>query len=301
LPPDPPPDHRAGFVALVGRPNVGKSTLLNALLDQKLSIVTPTPQTTRQRILGVLSRRTYQLVFLDTPGMLEPRYELQRRMLDQAFAAIGDADVILALVEARTPVRRRELELLGEVVGRAGERPVVAVLNKIDRVARPALLPMMAALGTLEGIAEIVPVSALEADGVPELEAVIARHLPPSPPYFPPDTLSDQPERFFVAELIREKVFRLYGEEIPYSTAVMIVAFEEHEGRKLQIRAEIVVERDSQKGILIGQGGRALKRVGSAARGEIERFLGRPVYLELWARVRRRWRSDPRFLRELGL
>ncbi len=294
-------EHRAGYIALVGRPNVGKSTLLNSLLEQKISIVTPTPQTTRQRVLGVLSRTGYQMIFLDTPGIIKPRYELQRRMLEQAMAAVGDADLILLLIEARQPLRERELELARDVLQQAGERPVVLALNKIDRMEKAALLPLMAQLAELEGVAELVPISALKRDGVELLETLMQRHLPLSPPYFPPDALSDQPERFFVAELVREKVFAHYGDEIPFSTAVMVTDFTEREGHKLHLRAEIVVERESQKGILIGRGGQALKRVGQEARVDIEQFLGRPVYLELRARVRRNWRGDERFLRDLGL
>lgn len=299
----PTPAFRAGYVALVGRPNVGKSTLLNRLLDHKLSIVSAAPQTTRQRILGILSRPSHQIVFLDTPGILEPRYELQRRMLDQAMAAVGDADLLVVLVEAHEPLRDREVELVGEIGARAGVRPLFVVLNKIDRIAKPLLLPLISRLSELVASAEIVPISALTGDGVPVLEELLVRHLPAGSPFFPPDQLSDQSQRFFAAELVREKVFQHYGEEVPYSTAVRVIAFEEEgeERRKVYIRAEVLVERESQKGILIGEGGRALKRVGQEARRDIEVFLGRPVYLELKVRVRKEWRKDKRLLEELGL
>jgi GTP-binding protein Era len=274
---------------------------MNALVGRKLSIVTSTPQTTRQRILGILSRDRYQMVFLDTPGMLEPRYTLQERMLEHATTATHDADVIVILVEAREPLRTREVELVHQLAARRAQRPLVVALNKIDRVVKPLLLPMIDMLSTIDGVADIVPIAALRGEGLDVLESVIAGHLPESPPYFPPDALSDQPERFFVAEIVREKVFLHYGEEIPFSTAVIIDAFEEVPGRKVRIRARVIVERDSQKGILIGQRGAGLKRVGTEARRDIEAFLGKPVHLELWASVRKRWRADQRFLRELGL
>jgi GTPase len=294
--------HRAGYVALIGRPNVGKSTLLNRLLDHKLSIVTAAPQTTRQRILGILTRPGYQIVMFDTPGILEPRYELQRRMVAQARAAMADADVIAVLLAARTPLRDRELELLDEILARAAGRPVVAVVNKIDRIAKLELLPILATIGSREGLAETVPISALTGDGVELLESRLAAHLPESPAFYPPDVLSNQPERFFVAEIVREKVFRHYREEVPYATAVEITAFdEEPERKKVHIRAEVIVERASQKGILIGQRGLALKQVGQEARQDIETLLGRPVYLELEVRVRREWRRDEKYLEQLGL
>jgi GTP-binding protein Era len=295
-------EHRAGYVALVGRPNVGKSTLLNRLLDHKLSIVTPAPQTTRQRVLGILSRPSYQIVFFDTPGVLEPRYPLQRRMVAQAMAAVADADVLAVLLEARTPLRDRELELAAEIRRRAGDRPRVIVLNKIDRIAKPDLLPLIAGIAARDPGTEVVPISALRGDGIDRLEAVFAARLPVHPPFFPEGQLSDRPERFFAAELVREKVFRRYREEVPYGTAVRVTAFaDEPERAKVHVKAEIIVERESQKGILIGAGGQALKLVGQEARADIETMIGRPVYLELEVVVRRAWRRDERFLAELGL
>ncbi len=297
-----PAGFRAGYAAILGRPNVGKSTLLNRLLDHKLSIVSAAPQTTRQRVVGILSRPSYQIVFLDTPGVLEPRYELQRRMVEQALAAVGDADLLVALVEARDPLRDREVELLRDLLSRAGGRPLFAILNKIDRIAKPKLLPLMAQITALGEFTAIIPLSALRGDGVERLEAELAARLPESPPFYPPDTLSDRPERFFAAELVREKVFRRYREEVPYATAVRIAEFVDDPGRpKVYVKAEILVERDTQKAILIGEGGRALKRVGSEARQEIEVLLGRPVFLELEVRVAKEWRKDDRILRELGL
>ncbi len=298
----PPPNFRAGYVAILGRPNVGKSTLLNRLLDHKLSIVAPAPQTTRQRVLGILSRPACQMVFLDTPGILEPRYELQRRMLDQALAAAGDADLLVVMVEARDPLRDREIELVRDLLAQAGERPLFIVLNKIDRIAKLKLLPLISQIAALGTFAAILPLSALKGDGVDRLEAALADHLPVGPPFYPPDMLSDRPERFFVAELVREKVFRRYRDEVPYATAIRIAEFAEEPARKkVFIKAEILVERDTQKAILIGAGGQALREVGREARLDIEALLGRPVFLELEVRVARDWRKDPRLLAELGL
>jgi GTP-binding protein Era len=214
---------------------------------------------------------------------------------------VGDADLLVTMVEAREQLRDREIELVCDILQRAGSRPLFVVLNKIDRVPKPELLPMIARLSELGATAGIIPVSALTGDGVPLLEELLAKQLPESQPFYPPDTLSDQPERFFVAELVREKVFRLYRQEVPFSTAVRVTAFEEGEGgRKVHIKAEIAVERGSQKGILIGEGGAALKRVGQEARRDIETLLGRGVYLELEVRVRKEWRKDRKFLEELG-
>ena len=251
-------------------------------------------------MLGIVTRDTYQIVFLDTPGVLEPRYELQRRMLDQALGAVGDADVLVCMIEARAELRARELALLDDVAAARGERALVCVLNKIDKVEKHDLLPMIGRLSEVGGVAEIVPVSALKEDGVAQLEQVIASHLPQSPPFYPAEALSDQPERFFVAEIVREKIFLQYGDEIPFSTAVVIDGFDETRP-KTRIRARVIVERDSQKGILIGKGGAALKSVGQAARLEIEAFLDRQVYLEIHVAVRKKWRADQRFLKELGL
>jgi GTP-binding protein Era len=288
---------RAGYVALVGRPNVGKSTLLNQLLKMKLSIVTHKPQTTRKKVLGILSGENYQIVFIDTPGIIEPKYNLQKVMMKYVRSAMEDADVIVYLVDASST--RKDFEEIGEQIAPL-EKPVILVLNKIDLVKKDDLLPLIDAYRSLYDFRAIVPISALKGDGLDDLVKEIVQNLPYNPPYYPPDYVTDQQERFFVSEIIREKIFQLYGEEIPYSCHVQIEEFKENPGRKDFIRAIIYVERLSQKGILIGKKGQALKRVGELARQEIEAFLGRPVYLELYVKVMEDWRKKESKLRRLG-
>ncbi len=293
---------KSGYVAILGRPNVGKSTLLNQLLGYRLSIVSPKPQTTRRRVLGILHGENHQILFLDTPGILQKtRYALHKRMMEQARAAVQDADVLLFVVE---PVEPDEVdqEVLNFLKGHP--KPVLLVINKIDTVEKRKLLPVMDAYSKLFPFQEIVPVSALKADGLDVLLRLIVQYLPEGPPYYPEDTLTDMDERSLVAERIRERIFHLYREEIPYSAAVEIEEFIEQDpahGGKDYIRATIYVERDSQKGILIGKGGEKLRKVGTQVRKEIEFLLGRPVYLELWVKVFPKWRQNPAFLKRLGL
>jgi len=289
---------RAGYVAIIGRPNVGKSTLLNAFLGMKLSIVTEKPQTTRHKILGILTGESYQILFLDTPGMIEPRYHLQEVMVQAIRRALQDADVLLMMIEAREYPLPDDLGLLEELKGY--EKPIILVINKIDLIKKDLLLPLIDAYQKAYPFQDIVPISALKRDGVDLLLGIIIKNLPENPPYYPEDYLTDQPERFFVGEIIREKIFMKYGEEIPYSTAVVVEEFREQPGEKDFIRATIVVEKESQKAIIIGKQGQKLKQVGSLAREEIERFLGRPVYLELWVKVREKWRKSPRDVRTFG-
>ncbi|MGA9364490.1 MAG: GTPase Era [Bacteroidota bacterium] len=292
---------RAGYVAIVGEPNVGKSTLMNALLEEKISIVTVKPQTTRRRILGILNGNRYQAIFLDTPGILKPKYLLQKAMLETVFSAIDDADLVFLMIEAAHPdVEPGENgEQVLSSLKRAG-KPLFLLINKIDLVPKPELLPIIDRYSKLSVFKEIIPISALNDENLDDLKATLVHYLPVGEPYFPQDALTDQPERFFVAELIREKVFEKYRDEIPYSTEVEVVEFKEREGRKDFIGAEITVERNSQKGILIGKGGAALKEVGELARKEIEKFLGRPVFLEMRVKVRQDWRRDERWLKRLG-
>ncbi len=290
-------DFRAGYVALVGKPNVGKSTLLNQLLKFKISIVTHKPQTTRKKVLGILSGENYQIVFIDTPGIIEPRYSLQKVMMKYVRNAMEDADLIVYLVDASAP--RQDFDPLEQQIAPM-EKPVILALNKIDLVKKNDLLPLMDAYRSLYNFRALVPISAIKGDGLDELVQEIVNNLPYSPPYYPPDYVTDQQERFFVSEIIREKIFQLYGEEIPYSCHVQIEEFKENPGRKDFIRAIIYVERISQKGILIGKKGQALKRVGELARQEIEAFLGRPVYLELYVKVMEDWRKKENKLRRLG-
>ncbi|MBO6575739.1 MAG: GTPase Era [Rhodothermales bacterium] len=286
--------HRTGYAALLGRPNVGKSTLVNRLVGQKISIVTRKPQTTRTRVLGIVSEPGHQLILLDTPGVIKPSYGLQSSMMRAVEGAVRDADVVLFLADVTydTP-DTLSLEY-------TGGKPVILVLNKMDRIAKEEALPLVEAYGALREFADVVPVSALKGDNVDTLMSVILEHLPPGPPLYPEDMLSEQPERFFVAEIIREKIFERYRQEVPYATQVNIVDYREEEGQKDVIDAEIVVERDTQKGILIGKGGQALKAVGTAARADIEAFLERPVFLRLFVKVRGDWRNSDTFLKSYG-
>lgn len=289
---------RVGYVAIVGVPNVGKSTLMNALLGQKLSIVTPKPQTTRHKILGVLTGEDYQMIFLDTPGIMKPKYQLQEVMVKAALSAIEDADLILLMVEAREEPRDKEISLVEGI--KNATKTIILVINKIDLIKKALLLPLIDRYSKLHEFADIVPISALTGDGLDILLKVIAERLPEGEPFYPPDVLTQHPERFFVSEIIRERIFERYRKEIPYSTAVKIEEFKERPGRKDYIRAIVYVERDPQKAILIGKDGAALKEVGQSARKEIESFLGRPVYLELWVRVREKWRKDTKAIKEFG-
>ncbi|NOX36907.1 MAG: GTPase Era [Calditrichaeota bacterium] len=290
-------DFKAGYVAILGRPNVGKSTLLNQILKFKLSIVTPKPQTTRKRVLGILNGENYQIIFIDTPGIIEPRYNLQKVMMKYVRNAMEDADVLLYMVDASRPTE--DLEAVKERIEPVG-KPVILALNKVDLVRKDTLLPMIDQYRKIYPFEAIVPISALKNDGVDRLLREIVRLLPQSPPYYPSDYITPEQERFFVAEIIREKIFLLYGEEIPYSTHVEIEEFKERPEQKDYIRAIIYVEKPSQKGILIGKQGQALKKVGQYAREEIEAFLGRPVFLELFVKVNEDWRKKDTKLRRLG-
>jgi GTP-binding protein Era len=292
--------HRAGYVAIVGRPNVGKSTLLNALVGAKLAIVTPKPQTTRNRIVGIRTLPHGQVVFLDTPGIHEARSTLNRRMVDVARRALGDADTALWVVDAAAGIGPGERKL-GETLAALGH-PVVVALNKLDAVARPSLLPLLAEVGAMLPGREVIPVSARTGEqGDAVLEAVLAT-LPEGPRLYPEDELTAEPERFLVEEMIREQLFLQTSQEVPYATAVVVDAFTEQPDRGLLVvKATILVDRESQKGIVIGSGGRRLREIGRRARLEMEAFFGVRVYLELFVRVERGWADDPRRLKELGL
>lgn len=285
---------RSGYVALIGKPNVGKSTLLNALMKQKLSIVTAKPQTTRRRVLGILSADDYQAILLDTPGVIEPRYRLQELMMKDVTASAADADVMVFMADAtKDTVDEMSLEYVGD-------RPAILALNKIDRVKQDNVLPLVEAYVERHDFDEVIPISALKNYQLDVLLEAIVKRLPFGRPFYPRDMISEQPERFFVAEIIREKIFQHYRQEIPYSTQVNVVSFEERSGEKDFIDAEIVVERDSQKGILIGKGGKALKKVGSLARKDIETFLDSEVFLQLHVKVRSEWREKDSFLKSFG-
>jgi len=297
---------RSGFVAIVGRPNVGKSTLLNALLGEKIAITSPRPQTTRRRVLGVLTRPDCQVVFLDTPGWHEAEHALGRLMLESAKAAMEEADVIVMVVDGRsrlTDADRRVLERLNAFRGqvRPGGRPVRMILavNKADVARKPDLLPLMEA-GMKTGLfEECVPLSALTGEQVDVLLRLIIDRLPPGPRWYEPEQRTDQPVRLRVAELVREQVLRATRQEIPHAVAVLVDTMDD-EGALTRIQATILVERDGQKAIVIGRGGSMLKAIGTAARLELERLLGRKVFLGLWVKVAEGWRTNERLLRELG-
>lgn len=288
---------KRGFVALVGRPNAGKSTLLNRLVGEKLAIVSDKPQTTRNRIVGVRHYPEGEVVYIDTPGIHRPLHRLNVRMVDAALASLKDADVVVAVVDASEPSGAGDRFLM-DIVARV-QAPRVLALNKVDRVGKEALLPRMAAYHESPGFADIVPLSALTGDNVDRLVQVLFSHLPEGQPVHPEDYLTDQPERFFVSELVREQVLRLTHDELPFSTAVVVDKFEE--GPMLRLYCTILVERDSQKPILIGKGGASIKAIGTAARQELERFFQTRVYLDLHVKVRDRWREDERTLDELGV
>jgi len=296
--------HHSGYVALVGEPNVGKSTLLNALLGQKLSIVTPKPQTTRHKIAGILTDESSQIVFLDTPGLMKPKYALQEVMMGFAGDAIEEADIVVVLVDAKgkDPVRSiKSLNVLERLSKSIDAKPVFLVINKIDLTKKEDVLPVIGALAEVFPFKEIIPVSALKGENLDDLKSTIVKYLPEGQAFYPEDYVSDRDERFFVSELIREEIFGVFKEEVPYSTTVEIEEFRDSDSeRKTYIRAIVYVERDSQKGILIGKGGAALKKIGQSARRQIELMIGHEVYLELFVKVREGWRDDKRELGKLG-
>ena len=288
---------KSGFISIIGRPNVGKSTLLNALLGEKIAIISDKPQTTRNRILGIVNQPAAQLVFMDTPGIHKPMHKMNEFMVKTALATYNEVDVILMLVEATEPPGGGDkfiIETLSQV-----KTPVFLLINKVDLIKKEALLPLIQEYSKLYNFVEIIPVSALKNDLGGLLDAILKR-LPQGPKYFPDDQLTDQPERFIVSELIREKVFALTKEEIPYSTAVVIEEMKE-EPDITRITAIIYVERDSQKGILIGKGGGMLKKIGTLARQDAEKLLGAKIFLQLWVKVKKGWREDERMLKNIGI
>jgi GTPase len=296
------PGFKAGYVTILGAPNVGKSTLMNRVLGQKISIVTSKPQTTRHKILGILSAPTHQIVFLDTPGLITPRYRLQEAMMKAAAGAIADADALMFMLDAQQvrsdggiPERH---PLFGTL--RKANKPAFLLLNKVDLIP-PAELPrLVTACAGTHPFQGVMPVSALTGKGIEVLVAALLPCLPVHAPYYPLDIVSEHSQRFFVAEIIREKIFLHYREEIPYSTTIDIVEFKEREEGKWFISADVVVERDSQKGILIGNKGSMLKKIGQVARKEVEEFLEHPVYLDLHVKVRAGWREKDEWLKRLG-
>jgi GTPase len=298
-PREPYKNFKAGMVTIVGAPNAGKSTLLNRILGQKISITSKKPQTTRNRIVGLLNHPHAQLVFLDTPGVHRAAGPLNERIVEVALSTLNDADAILMLADAAVPSPPAE-DYLAEKLA-ATTRPKVLALNKIDLLDKPALLELIDQWSHRLDFKAIVPVSATHGTQVDALVAALIGLMPAGPPLYPPEDLTDMPERFIAAEMIREKVFRLTGQEIPYASAVTVDAFtEEKQGRLIRILATIHVERESQKGIVIGKQGRKLKEIGEAARTEIERMVGCQVFLKLFVRVQKNWSKDPKALQRFG-
>ncbi len=282
---------KSGFVSILGRPNVGKSTILNQLLRTKLVAVTSKPQTTRHKIIGILNEDSCQIIFLDTPGIFKPSYRLQKIMVKKAYSSIDDADCIIHIVE---PFEFED-EILKNI-----KKPTVLVINKVDLVKKKEFaLPLIDRYKEFKFVKEVITSIASQGLGIEEIKEAVIKLLPEGERYYPEDMLSDRNERFFVSELIREEIFNSYGEEIPYASSVSIDEFKEREPKHF-IRAIIYIERGSEKAILIGKDGRALKKVGMNARKNIENFLNHPVYLELWVKVREKWRRNLNDIKEFG-
>lgn len=290
---------RSGFVAIVGRPNVGKSTLMNRLLGQKVSIVSPRPQTTRTRIMGIKNVPGAQLVFVDTPGIHKAGGHFHKVMVRAAMTTLQEADLILWMVEATDPLSADNTLILDAL--KAVSSPILLAMNKVDLVQKERLLPAIDQFRSLLPFAEIVPISATEGDNVDRLESLLIQYLPRGRPLYPLDQLTDRPERFVMAELIREKVFQFLHQEVPYAVAVEVEHMKAREGRELtDVEATIYVERESQKGIIIGRGGAMLKKIGEQARPEIEMLLGTQIFLKLWVKVRSDWQKDDEALKRFG-
>ena len=295
-----PPGHRSGFVAVIGRPNVGKSTLMNQLVGQKVVIVSPKPQTTRSRILGILTREDAQVIFVDTPGLHRPRHKLGQAMVATATRAIPDADVVLFMVDVSVPPTDEDRMIAG-LIQEHTEAPVILVLNKMD------LLPAAKVEPHTESYWALVPYHhewmmtiATRGVNLDKLLGLIVAALPEGPRYYPGDQVTDQTERAIAAELIREQVLRYTRQEVPHAVAVVVEEFKEQESGVVYVAANVFVEKDSQKGIIIGRRGQMLRQIGTAARQEIERLTGGRVYLDLWVKVRKGWRRDEKELRRLG-
>ena len=290
---------KAGFVSFIGRPNAGKSTLLNRIVGEKVAIVSDKPQTTRTRVIGVKNYPGGQVVFVDTPGVHKPTHRMNVRMVDVALEAMREVDLLALVVDASVkpgPGDRYLLRLLGEL-----QTPAILALNKVDLVTKPRLLPLLDEYRRAHPFVELVPISAVDGTNVDTLERIVLEQLPEGEPLYPADYLTDQPERFYAAEVVREKVLQLTHDELPFSTAVVVDRFEEADPGLMSIYATILVERPSQKPIVIGKGGALIKTIGTAARLELERFFGTRVYLDLHVKVKSEWRNDERVLDEMGM
>lgn len=289
--------HKSGFVNIVGNPNVGKSTLMNRLVGERISIITSKAQTTRHRIMGIVNTDDMQIVYSDTPGVLHPNYKLQESMLNFSESALGDADVLLYVTDVIEKIDKNEDFL--QRVQKVTEYPVLLLINKIDQTNQAELEKLVEQWKELLPQAEIIPISALSNFNVDYVKQRVAELMPESPPYFEKDALTDKPARFFVTEIIREKILLYYQKEIPYSVEVVVELFKEDD-EKIHIKALIIAERDSQKGIIIGHRGQALKKVGAMARKDIERFFEKKVFLEMFVKVEKDWRNRDKMLRAFG-
>jgi GTP-binding protein Era len=299
LEPELPPDHRSGFVAMVGRPSVGKSTLVNAIVGQKVAIVSDKPQTTRNRVLGILTRPDAQVIFVDVPGMHKPVHKLGKYMVELAEAAVPDADVVLFTVDVSVPPQEEDRLAAAYLAGHR-RAPLLLVLNKMDQLRPDKLQAHVDAYQALGTFADWMMTSATRGDNLDKLLDMILARLPLGPRYYPEGQVTDVTERFLAGELIREQVLRLLRQEVPHAVAVVVEEFKERHEGLTYIGATIYVEKDSQKGIVIGSGGGMLKRIGAAAREEIEHLLETKVFLELWVKVRLKWRRDDAALRNVG-
>jgi GTPase len=294
---------KSGFIGIIGRPNVGKSTLLNSIVGERIAIATHKPQTTRNRIMGIRNLPEGQLIFLDTPGIHQAETLLNRYMVDTALDAFGNSDLLLLLVEADAGCQPGDQFIIDRIKEAAGKVkiPIILVINKIDLVAKPQLLPLIDRFQGLFPFTAIIPISARTGDGIADLLKEIWSHLPEGPEYFPEDMMTDRSERFIAAELIREQIILLVRQEVPYSLAVVVEAFQEEEkSNLLRLQAVINVAKDSHKGILIGRQGAMLKQIGTAARLSLEKFFATRVYLELFVKVRPGWTKDLKIMKEFG-
>ncbi len=289
---------KSGTVAFLGRPNAGKSTLLNRIVGQKLAIVSDKPQTTRTRVLGVKNYPDGQVVFVDTPGVHKPTHRMNVRMVDAALEAMREVDLVTLVVDVSVKTGAGDRYMLD--VLKDANTPVILALNKVDRIAKPKLLPMLDEYARAFPFVELVPISASDGTNVEALEQLFLKHLPEGEPMYPPDYLTDQTERFMVAELVREQVLQLTHDELPFSTTVMVDRFDESDPDLLQLYCTILVDRESQKPIVVGKGGSMIKAIGTAARLELEHHFERRVYLDLHVKVRSEWRDDERLLNELN-
>jgi GTP-binding protein Era len=291
---------KSGFVSFLGRPNAGKSTLLNRIVGQKLAIVSDKPQTTRTRIVGVKNYEEGQVVFIDTPGVHKPVHRLSVRMVDAALEAMREVDVLALILDVTARPGSGDqylIDLLKDV-----KKPVLLAPNKVDLIAKPKLLPIIDRYSKLYAFAEIVPISAVDGTNLDVLEKLFLEYLPEGEPLYPPDYLTDQPERLFVAEIVRERVLQLTHDELPFTTAVIVDRFEDADANGvMKLYCTILVERESQKPIVVGRAGAMIKKIGTAARAELERFLGTRLFLDLHVKVKSEWRDDDRLLDEMGV